>query len=173
MRLIRIQLPLISWILISIDLILLGYQLFRFYFNPPERKNWKTSLLILVLFFYNIAAGFWNSFWTQLSVNIPVVVLIAVLLIKERLVMLRTQSKVTVPPKKASEEVSAFTENCLQYNLSPREIQITQLLDHGLTYQQIADQLFISYHTVDSHMQNIYTKVGVRNKIAVLKKLRT
>ncbi len=48
--------------------------------------------------------------------------------------------------------------------LTPSERNITKLLCTGKTYQSIADELSISYHTVKNHVQNIFSKCGVRNR---------
>ena len=59
------------------------------------------------------------------------------------------------------------------YGLSDRERQILQQLVEGRTKQQIADQLFLSPHTIDGHVRNIYTKLHVNNRSgAVAKALR-
>ena len=47
------------------------------------------------------------------------------------------------------------------YNLSPRERDVLGLLVKGLSYKMIADQLGISFHTVDSHIRKIYDKLHV------------
>lgn len=65
----------------------------------------------------------------------------------------------------AKEEV--FTRNCAIYNLSNREAEVARLILRGWTYKAVAEHLFISEKTVDSHMQNIYTKTGVRNKLSL------
>ena len=44
------------------------------------------------------------------------------------------------------------------------EQHVASLLDKGLTYQEIADKLVISFHTVKKHVQNIYKKCGVKNR---------
>lgn len=44
--------------------------------------------------------------------------------------------------------------------LSEREVEVLRLLARGNTMKQIAEQLVISYKTVDRHVQNIYTKIG-------------
>ena len=64
-----------------------------------------------------------------------------------------------------------FLQNCAAYNLSPREVMVIRLITAGMTYKEAAAVLFISDKTVDSHMQHIYTKVGVRNKLALLLKM--
>jgi two-component system, sensor histidine kinase ChiS len=64
-----------------------------------------------------------------------------------------------------------FKESCQRYNLTTREIQITQELAKGHPYKSIADSLSISERTVKTHIQNIYDKVGVCNKLELLNKL--
>lgn len=41
---------------------------------------------------------------------------------------------------------------------------MARLLAKGLTYQAVADQLVVSYHTVKKHVQNIYQKCGVNSR---------
>ncbi|MGI4872714.1 MAG: response regulator [Janthinobacterium lividum] len=52
--------------------------------------------------------------------------------------------------------------------LSRREHEILQLVAEGLTNQQIADQLFTSRRTVETHRQNILEKTGCRNTPALI-----
>jgi DNA-binding NarL/FixJ family response regulator len=52
----------------------------------------------------------------------------------------------------------------LSPNLTNRENEILRLISAGLSYKQIADQLFISSRTVESHKYNILTKLNLKNK---------
>lgn len=70
------------------------------------------------------------------------------------------------PPVSSSE---ADTED---FNLSKRELEILEKLSSGLSYQQIADQLFVSPKTVRKHIENIYRKLQVHNKIQAIEKAR-
>ncbi|BEV35248.1 helix-turn-helix transcriptional regulator [Synechococcus sp. M16CYN] len=56
----------------------------------------------------------------------------------------------------------------LDIALSTREIEIIQLVAEGLTNQEIADRLTISKRTVDNHVSNVFTKTGLRNRVALL-----
>lgn len=56
----------------------------------------------------------------------------------------------------------------LPESLSSRERELLTLLESELTYQQIADQLFISLATVKWHVYNIYGKLGVKNRSGAL-----
>jgi len=57
--------------------------------------------------------------------------------------------------------------------ISAREQEVLSLLISGLSYQQIADQLFISLPTVKTHVSNIYRKAGVKNKVGLINLLNT
>lgn len=48
--------------------------------------------------------------------------------------------------------------------LSQREIEVLQLIASGLSNQEIADQLYLSLHTVKVHARNIYGKLAVKNR---------
>jgi RNA polymerase sigma factor (sigma-70 family) len=54
--------------------------------------------------------------------------------------------------------------------LTPREKEVLDLLAEGMTYQEIADVLVVSVHTVDSHLRNIYGKLRVRNRTKAVAK---
>lgn len=49
------------------------------------------------------------------------------------------------------------------YNLTQREKEILKLLVEGLSKKQIAEKLFLSFHTIDSHIRNIYEKLEVHS----------
>jgi DNA-binding NarL/FixJ family response regulator len=53
--------------------------------------------------------------------------------------------------------------------LSRREQEVLQLVANGLTTQQIADQLFTSRRTVETHRQNILEKTGAKNTAALVR----
>jgi ATP/maltotriose-dependent transcriptional regulator MalT len=54
--------------------------------------------------------------------------------------------------------------------LSPREREVLHLLTQGRRNSEIAEVLTVSTHTVDRHLENMFLKLGVRNRTeAVLK----
>jgi len=55
-----------------------------------------------------------------------------------------------------------------RYELTPREVQIADLVCQGLRHGSIARQLRIQPGTVKAHIRNIYRKVKVRNKMNML-----
>ncbi len=59
--------------------------------------------------------------------------------------------------------------NYLFPELSPRELDVLRLICQGKNTQEIADALFISYNTVETHRANILLKVGVKNTAGLVK----
>jgi DNA-binding NarL/FixJ family response regulator len=53
--------------------------------------------------------------------------------------------------------------------LSRREIQILSLIAEGYTTKEIADKLFISVLTVETHRKNLLTKLNARNMVSLIK----
>ena len=68
-----------------------------------------------------------------------------------------------VPDYIENDRLTSFFIN--KYSITVQETNIIELLLIGLTYKQIADKLYISGKTVDNHVQNIYKKLHVTNKI--------
>ncbi|MGY2744005.1 response regulator [Arthrobacter sp. UYCu723] len=52
--------------------------------------------------------------------------------------------------------------------LTPREVQLLELLATGLSNRAIAKQIFISEATVKTHLVHIYGKLGVDNRTAAI-----
>lgn len=53
--------------------------------------------------------------------------------------------------------------------LTKREKEVLQLISEGLTNNQVAEKLFISPLTVDSHRKNLLTKLNVNNTATLIK----
>ena len=53
-------------------------------------------------------------------------------------------------------------------SLSPRELEILELLVQGRDPARIQDILFVSYHTVRNHIKNIYRKLNVHSRQELL-----
>jgi len=55
-----------------------------------------------------------------------------------------------------------------RYHISPRELEVAKLVCHGLSNREIADALDIRQGTVKTHIKNIYRRIRVKNKVALL-----
>mgnify|MGYP001052695606 CR=1 FL=1 len=56
------------------------------------------------------------------------------------------------------------------YDLSEKEKEILSLLVDGLSKKQIAEKIYLSHHTVDSHLRNIYAKLEVHSRSSAISK---
>ena len=64
-----------------------------------------------------------------------------------------------------SQQLNAFRPVC---GLTHRELEIVHLLGSGASNTSIADKLFVSEHTVKSHLYNIFRKIKVHNRIQAM-----
>jgi DNA-binding NarL/FixJ family response regulator len=58
--------------------------------------------------------------------------------------------------------------NCEPVHISEREQEIITLIAEGFTNTEIAERLFLSHHTVNTHRKNIMHKLGVNNTAAIV-----
>jgi DNA-binding NarL/FixJ family response regulator len=56
--------------------------------------------------------------------------------------------------------------------LSEREVQVLEHLSKGLSYNAIAENLILSPGTIRKHIENIYKKLQVHNKLEAVQKAR-
>lgn len=68
-----------------------------------------------------------------------------------------------------AEEV--FASACRAFDLTPREIEVVQLIRLGLTNKEIGVKLEIAEKTVSNHLQNLYQKTGARTRTELIHKL--
>ena len=50
-------------------------------------------------------------------------------------------------------------------DLTPRDLEILQLVMAGKTNKEIACEVFISKKTVEFHLDHIYSKIGTRSRL--------
>ena len=61
--------------------------------------------------------------------------------------------------------------SAIGYGLSPREQEVVDLIVRGASTRRISQALYISENTVKDHLKNIFGKVGVRDRRALVKQL--
>ncbi|HET6244247.1 MAG: response regulator transcription factor [Bacteroidetes bacterium] len=63
--------------------------------------------------------------------------------------------------------ISSFA-TCEGINISDREEEIIKFIAEGYSNKQIADLLFLSPHTINTHRKNIMNKIGVNNTAGIV-----
>jgi DNA-binding NarL/FixJ family response regulator len=66
------------------------------------------------------------------------------------------------------EDIDCDALTCEPLSLSERELEVITLIAEGHTNQQIAEILFLSAHTVNTHRKNIMGKLGVKNTAGIV-----
>lgn len=64
------------------------------------------------------------------------------------------------------------TTNSEDFKLTEREIEVLEQLSKGLNYNEIAENLFLAPKTVRKHIENIYIKLQVHNKLQAVQKAK-
>lgn len=66
------------------------------------------------------------------------------------------------------DDIEAKDLNCAPVTISEREMEIIGLIAEGFTNQVIAEKLFLSNHTINTHRKNIMAKLGVKNTAGIV-----
>ncbi len=69
---------------------------------------------------------------------------------------------------RTTHEMQVVANDALIEPLSERELEVLTLLADGLTNQEIGGKLFLATGTVKAHNHNIFTKLGVRNRVKAI-----
>lgn len=78
--------------------------------------------------------------------------------------ILQTIEKAAIDP--SDSELTEFT--CEPVVISDRELEVIKYIAEGYTNGQIAEKLFLSNHTVNTHRKNIMQKLGVNNTASLV-----
>jgi len=106
-------------------------------------------------------AGFWTT---------PTLLVFAAILAGLLIPLVRQEYAIQdlVRDPAGSEWNQTIDQIATEFKLSSREKQIAGLLGRGYTASAIAEKLVISTHTVNSHTQHIYEKLGIHRRSELL-----
>ena len=62
-----------------------------------------------------------------------------------------------------------FTYQDALKKLTPREIEVLDLVERGFTNKEIALEMSLSIHTVKTHRKNIHSKLDLKGRNALIK----
>jgi DNA-binding CsgD family transcriptional regulator len=49
--------------------------------------------------------------------------------------------------------------------MTDSELAVARLVAHGLSNREVAERLFLSPHTVSSHLRHVFGKLGVNSRV--------
>jgi LuxR family maltose regulon positive regulatory protein len=73
---------------------------------------------------------------------------------------------------RASSHLAANTAQSLIEPLSPRELEVLNLIAQGLSNHEIGEQLFLALSTVKGHNRVIFGKLGVQRRTEAVARAR-
>jgi DNA-binding CsgD family transcriptional regulator len=76
----------------------------------------------------------------------------------------RTRIVVKEVPVPVNLPFTVNTASIERLGLTPREIEIIQLIAEGLSNREIAERLFVSENTVKTHSANVFSKLSARRR---------
>jgi DNA-binding NarL/FixJ family response regulator len=76
-------------------------------------------------------------------------------------------------PAIARHVVRYFRPVALPSPLTPREQQVVEAIEQGLSYKLVGDRLGMSLNTVRSHIRVVYEKLQINSKAELMNRLRT
>jgi ATP/maltotriose-dependent transcriptional regulator MalT len=71
------------------------------------------------------------------------------------------EKEIRVP---ASAEFSLNQERLRELSITKRELEILELISHGLSNREIADKLFVSENTVKTHSSRLFDKLSAKRR---------
>ncbi|NBC30941.1 MAG: hypothetical protein GVY29_13230 [Spirochaetes bacterium] len=83
-------------------------------------------------------------------------------------VMIHGQTRYLARGESGAPVPEAFASD---YRLTPREREIVAALARGLSNTEIAESHYVSLKTVETHLYNVYRKVGVKNRVGLVNAL--
>ena len=108
------------------------------------------------------------SFFNQWTLGLAIVLLFASQMLP--LLYLRASSdEIWLPIRAKKSDKEFISLVCRNYKVTKREQEIITQICEGKTNKEISEALFISLQTVKDHTHRIYTKVGIKNRMQLVK----
>lgn len=82
---------------------------------------------------------------------------------KEEVVLLKEVVR-EVPVPQAAEPFAVNEAQLKQLGITKRELEILELIAHGMSNREIAEKLFVSENTVKTHSSRLFDKLGAKRR---------
>jgi len=133
-------------------------------------------LAVLILFqlvkFTHLGSGIGFDFWIA---GIGLFFLIIGIYISRKLFRKEITKEVILEKEVIVEVIAPTTideKRLEKLGLSKREYEILQLINDGLSNQQIADKLYVSENTIKKHVSSLFLKMDVERRTEAVRKAK-
>jgi NarL family two-component system response regulator LiaR len=130
---------------LSLGLLLAGLQVFQYKWVYIKNATEWYAGLIAVLF---TVIGIWAG---------------------QKLIRKKVTPDTIVPPPAFQSSEAAMAK----FGITPRELEVLQLIALGHSNQEIADQLFVSLNTIKTHISNVLAKLDAERRTQAIQKAKT
>jgi len=143
------------------------------YLHPMKQVAIGFGLLITALLALFKLAEY--SRWQSSDSGISWIAIISIVFFAVGIVLARKLFVKKIIIKEEQPRAALFIDEAeiKKTGISKRELEILQLIDEGLSNQQIAGKLFVSEHTVKKHVSNLFFKLDVQRRTEAVKKAKT
>jgi DNA-binding CsgD family transcriptional regulator len=184
-----------SWLLFGTSLVTVGraaFELILFALCVLNPRQKDTSLIAMLVLFFVVpealasilgrgvipsvaeASGLSaHGFLGPLSIAMGVLLLVCIILVLSnsaiKTIDAVTPAQATLEPADKATQLTANIQTAAaSYDLTQKEAEVAEYLFRGYSVQRIASTLVISKNTVQSHTKNIYRKMGVHSRQALI-----
>ena len=56
--------------------------------------------------------------------------------------------------------------------MTTSELTVARLVAEGLTNREVAERLFVSPHTVNTHLRHVFSKLGINSRVELARLAR-
>lgn len=127
-------------------------------------------LAVLVLFQVARFTQFHINYGTEIWIGIfSLAFLVIGIFLSRRLFMPKPQ---IIEKEVILDQFTLDEQQLEKTGISKRELEILQLINDGLSNQQIAGKLFLSENTVKKHVSNLFLKLDVERRTEAIKKAK-
>jgi len=150
------------WTYYGINMFFLAWLLIRSwneYLPYKKRINRSFGVFYLILFAGLISTSFMTTPWHMIVILTGKVLmnLFPIFWIRKYLLKYGRSIPLTL-------DGSLLKAMAVEHGITPRELEIVELILKGRSNKQIADHLCIAHHTVKNHVYRLYQKMDIKNR---------
>lgn len=136
--------------------------------EPSARRTLPGFLMVSVIFYAVAVSAGLVLLVTGRNVAIVSSFAISLYCIPWAVVMLSAQGRYIVG---GADDTGVPDSFCSDFSLTPSEREVVALLVEGKANAEIADIRCVSLKTVETHLYHVYRKIGVRNRVELVRRI--